>query len=199
MIASTNAIPELAPLGSHPMLDPHFSSSEIDVQHDGTRFERLQKVEIIANWPAGLRILRACQNPLLPAGVLNCGECEKCTRTMTELLVLGKLQEAKTYPFEDVSPSQIRRLRAPDKVDPIWPYMVLSEATSNHWEALSHHLAPLGRGDLVEAIEETLADYERFRASVEERDWKGLIKRTDRRYLGGNLRRLSRRFQRVRS
>ena len=198
MIASTNSIPELAPLGSHPVLDPNFSSAEIDMQHDGARFERLQKVEIVANWPSGFRILRACQNPLLPVGVLNCGECEKCTRTMTELLVLGKLKEAVTYPCEDMSALQIRRLRAPDKVDPARPYALLSDATYNHWKALTRHLSPLGRGDLIEAIEEVLADYGRYRASVEERDWKGVVKRTDRQYLGGNLRKLSRRIKGIR-
>jgi hypothetical protein len=44
-----------------------------------------------------------------------------------------------------------------------------------------------GRADLAKVIEEKSAQFHRYQAWVEERDWKGAIKRWDRKYLGSSL------------
>lgn len=75
------------PWGSHPVIDPLFSSQRITVIHDGSRFSRLQKVCDLATWPTGLAALRVC--PASAGLQANCGQCEKCLRTRLELLAAG--------------------------------------------------------------------------------------------------------------
>jgi hypothetical protein len=86
-VASTFDVAHLTPWGSHPLLDPHFSSQRLSFIHEGTRFSRLAKVREIAHAPRGLASLRVC--PANAPGRLNCGECEKCIRTRLELLAAG--------------------------------------------------------------------------------------------------------------
>jgi hypothetical protein len=86
-VASTFDVAHLTPWGSHPLLDPHFSSQRLSFIHEGTRFSRLAKVREIARTQHGLAGLRVC--PANAPGRLNCGECEKCLRTRLELLAAG--------------------------------------------------------------------------------------------------------------
>lgn len=76
IIASGVEVSELAPCGSHPLLDPLYSSADLKIQHDGIRHSRLEKVQIISQWDSGLQSLRACFNALRPSNALNCGKCE---------------------------------------------------------------------------------------------------------------------------
>ena len=48
-------------------------------------------------------MLRSCfYGRIPPAGRINCGECEKCLRTMLALVALGKLDRAPTFWTPDV-------------------------------------------------------------------------------------------------
>lgn len=83
------------PDGSHPLLDPFWSSEAFELVPDGWGTDRLHKVEEIATSPAVLQTLRVCWKN--PDGEYNCGKCEKCLRTMVELYAVGALGECKTF------------------------------------------------------------------------------------------------------
>lgn len=76
----------LMPWGSHPMVDPLFSSSSLKIVHDGASFTRIGKTDIVAGLPEAENSLHVCQ----AAGTENCSACEKCYRTMIALDILGK-------------------------------------------------------------------------------------------------------------
>src|SRR3972149_6839418 len=126
LIASGSDILELIPWGSHPLLDPNYSSAEVCIRHAGAGLTRLEKVGLITDWDAALQTLRSCYNPFRPDDVLNCGKCEKCIRTMTELLVFGKLKQCRTFPLDDISPDLLRTLEAvPNGGPPVQPELLL--------------------------------------------------------------------------
>lgn len=76
----------LLPWGSHPMVDVLFSTSSLNVVHDGASFTRIGKTETMARLPEAEKSLHVCQT----AGIENCSQCEKCYRTMIALDILGK-------------------------------------------------------------------------------------------------------------
>ena len=81
--------------GTHPELDPLWSSSELRVVNDSTHIRRVDKVRTVAQRPELVAGLRVCwQN----SGELNCGECEKCLRTMVALYAVEALGEARLFP-----------------------------------------------------------------------------------------------------
>jgi hypothetical protein len=172
-IASTFSIANIDHFGSHPLIDPNYSSSNLQIRHEGPTYSRLEKVKLIAEWSVALENLRVCT--MNPSGRLNCGKCEKCIRTMLELLALGKLDESNAFPYQDVRPEMIEDINL----------------TGDYQDAWYGDLVPLltdrGRFDLVEIIQTKRQEFRKRLAWEEERDWKGAIKRFDRRWLGGTL------------
>jgi hypothetical protein len=165
----------LEPWGSHPVLDPNFSSAELQLQHTGHIFSRLDKVRLIADWDCAIENIRVCTENL--PGRLNCERCEKCVRTMLELLAVGKLSRTPAFQADNVS----REL-----LDAVLQVDLLRSVTSEYAELIPA-LEALGRIDLVEVIRDKFAGLRKQQAWEEERDWKGSIKRLDRRYLGATL------------
>lgn len=188
MIPASDNIEELVPWGSHPLLDPCYSSSSLRIKHDGARLSRLEKVELIARWNIALQTLRSCMDPLRPSHMINCCKCEKCLRTMTELLVYGKLKECITFPMDDISSDLIQMLEPLGSRRSISPMLVITFGTAYYWRHLVEPLRELGRNDLVEVIEAKLADYDKFckRMSRQIR-WKSVSREFDRRFLAGSL------------
>jgi hypothetical protein len=86
-IGGTYPVFNPVPAGSHAAVDPLFSSQQVTILHDGSRFSRLDKVRDLASWPAALESLRVC--PGSTGDRPNCGCCEKCLRTRLELLAAG--------------------------------------------------------------------------------------------------------------
>jgi hypothetical protein len=78
----------LIPWGSLPLNDPLLSSSSLKVLHDGAGYSRSEKAKYIAGWSEGIAALRVCWNTE-SIDALNCGECEKCLRTMANFAVHG--------------------------------------------------------------------------------------------------------------
>ena len=101
-IAASYDIAHLAPCGSHPLLDPAFSSSNLQIQHCDVERRRMDKLRLIAEWPAALHNMRVClaNDP----GRLNCGRCEKCVRTMTGLAAIDALRRTRAFEEDDVAP-----------------------------------------------------------------------------------------------
>ncbi len=94
-IPGTHSYAALLPLGSHPMLDPLWSTEETDIVHDGCEAPRVHKVARISSSDLALRTLRVCWENR--GGAYNCGQCEKCLRTMVALRVVGALERCKTF------------------------------------------------------------------------------------------------------
>ena len=94
-IASAFAYSALFPWGTHPELDPLWSSESLEFVHDGCEAARVEKVALLATSDAALQNLRVCWNPL--RGERNCGRCEKCVRTMINLHVAGALERCTTF------------------------------------------------------------------------------------------------------
>ena len=186
----------MSPMGSHPLLDRNYGSAVLTIEHDGARFSRFEKTGLIADWDNGLKHLSTCWNAFRSRDVLNCGECEKCIRTMATLLVYGKLGQCPTYPLDDISPGLLRTIKvglpatSPSSRKELIKaaYLTLGAANIGYWRDLVAPLERIGREDLVVVIRDMLARYEKQKARIEELDWLGAIKRLDRRLLGGGLR-----------
>ena len=169
-IASTYDLAHLVPWGSHPMIDPHFSSSNLRIRHEDAALSRLEKTKIVAEWDVALKHLRVCnEKDSYREGNYNCGQCEKCVRTMTTLLTLGALEKTVTFKEKDVSAERI--------INSVYLGSSYQEAC---YQDLIAPLVEMGRYDLVEAIEKVIIKYQ-------EKDLIGLIKRFDRAFLKGNL------------
>ncbi len=97
LMPSSHSYAHLDPLGSHPLLDPLWSSERLDVIHHGAEARRVDKTAaLLAEWPESIRHLRVCLEN--NGGNYNCGRCRKCLRTMVTLQMLGALPKAGCLP-----------------------------------------------------------------------------------------------------
>ena len=94
-IAATHTYAEVMPPGSHPLVDPRFSSEALEFVHDGCEADRIAKTARIAQSEIALKTLRVCWEN--PDQVYNCGKCEKCLRTMIGLQIVGALEQCTTF------------------------------------------------------------------------------------------------------
>ncbi len=86
----------LIPWGSHPLLDPLWSSDSLELIHDGCEANRVQKTALLSGQDVAMRTLRVCTRSI--RGYYNCGHCEKCLRTMVNLELCGALDSCTTLP-----------------------------------------------------------------------------------------------------
>jgi hypothetical protein len=170
--AATFDIPNLRPWGAHPLLESNYSSTDLRMRHDVLSLSRLERTKLVADWDEVLPYLRICNmSQDYKPGRLNCGQCEKCIRTMLAFYILGSLDRASAFPAQDISAELIlKRVRftADDQVI-CYPEML-------------EPLAQMGREDLVRAIEYRLAAYHH-----PERGLRKRIKRIDSKYFSGKL------------
>lgn len=96
-IPSTHSFRDLFPWGSHPLLDPLWSTESTAIVHDGCEATRIEKTALVAGDSFALDHLRVCLHNA--AGPGNCGRCNKCIRTMVTLEALGALPRAKSFPY----------------------------------------------------------------------------------------------------
>jgi len=174
-IASTAKIPRTLPWGSHPLLDPNYSSTDLRIAHDGLRYSRLEKAELVAGWDTALKNIRVCNEN--PPDALNCGRCEKCVRTMLEFLAAGGLSRASAFPVNDVSRELLEEVLTVEELR----YCV------SEYSELIEPLAEQGRSDLSRVIQDRFVQLDKYLAWEQEQDWKGAIKRFDRRFLRSAL------------
>jgi hypothetical protein len=87
LIPGTFTYADLIPLGSHPMLDPLWSTKAVEILHDGCEASRLDKVRCIQGDPLARKLLRVCWRNV--GREMNCGVCEKCVRTRICLEIVG--------------------------------------------------------------------------------------------------------------
>jgi hypothetical protein len=118
------------PHGTHPCLDHHYATEAVAVRHAQIALSRFEKTRIVAEWEDALSVLRTCFYHRIPdAGRINCGECEKCLRTMLALVALGKLDRASTFPHEDVTASMLGPLEIENPINVLY-YTQCADALS---------------------------------------------------------------------
>lgn len=95
--------------GSHPALDPLWSTERTAIVHDGAEATRIDKARVLAAHPEALRNLKVCFDADTP---LNCGRCDKCLITMMDLHVAGVLEACPAFEYP-LDPRAVARLRYP--------------------------------------------------------------------------------------
>lgn len=141
--ASTRTYGELAPWGSHPVLDHLWSGDSLEIVHDGAESSRLEKIVAISHDEVALQHLRVCWRT---REELNCSVCEKCVRTMTSLEILGRLDDS--VPFR--GPLDLAAVSAVELHDA----GKLSFSRSNAAAARA-----AGREDIAAAVETSISRY----------------------------------------
>jgi hypothetical protein len=179
-INSCHDIPNLMPYGSHPLLNPMYSSSDLRIRHEGIHLSRFEKVKLISEWDLALQHLRVCNDSkYYRTGMLNCANCEKCVRTMLALLACGVLEKTGAFPINNVNRELVSHA------------VHLGANTLPLYIELLEPLEKAGRTDLVHVIEEKISEF--YRLQKKEK-WRGRtigpIKEFDRKYLNGRLKKL---------
>lgn len=141
-IASSYDITHLHPCGSHPLLDPVYSSYNLRIVHRDLALSRMEKLQIVASWDAAFQHLRVCLANVPDR--LNCGKCEKCVRTMLEFLAINKLHKTAAFEKNDVLPELLSA------------FSIRIRDREPFYQEILPHLNNQGRYDLVEAIENKL-------------------------------------------
>ncbi|ETD30528.1 hypothetical protein [Williamsia sp. D3] len=106
-VPSSYTADQLHPWGTHPDLDGHWSSDAVEFIHDGVEASRAAKMEKFIEEDAAMNNLRVCW--WNQGNAYNCGECEKCLRTMINLYIAGGLERCATLP-DKISIEAIDRL-----------------------------------------------------------------------------------------
>lgn len=151
-IAGANSMRTSGFYGTHPGLDPLWSTEATEFVNDGPMLGKLVKAPVVLESPVALRTLRVCWENR--GGAYNCGQCEKCLRTMVVLTLCGALGRVQTLPGV-VDAEAIARLSIP-------PFLF------NLWTGLRRQLAATGRGvDLLPMVDRALSRNRR------QRSWAG--------------------------
>jgi hypothetical protein len=169
-IASTYDYANLGAWGSHPLLDPLYSSTGLQIRHENAALSRLEKTKLVGEWDLALKHLRVCnEKASYNQGNYNCGECGKCVKTMCAFLSLGLLEQIPTFVAKDVS----KRLL----IDNCYLMDAYDESC---YRELIQPLTDIGRDDLVTGINLIIKRYH-------EQDMVGIVKRIDKTLFNGNL------------
>jgi hypothetical protein len=112
LIAATYTYAELTPWGSHPVLDPLWSTELTEIVHDGCEATRIDKLAYISEHDLAMRWLRVCLKT--PGGAYNCGRCGKCLRARVGLRTVGALERCKTLPH-DLSLEEVANMPMPNE------------------------------------------------------------------------------------
>ncbi|MEY2433071.1 MAG: hypothetical protein QOC92_2796 [Acidimicrobiaceae bacterium] len=107
LISASNSYRTIQPWGSHPLLDPLWSSEGVELVHTGCDVNRWTKLQIVGAHPTARRHLRVCTNDSLDS--FNCGRCEKCISTILAMRATGDLDRVTTLASR-LEPRDLRRL-----------------------------------------------------------------------------------------
>lgn len=143
LLSSTEPYEHLYPYGSHPLLDPMWSTSRQEMLHIGCEFNRSEKLEwLMRASPESLRSMRVCWwgSPRKA----NCGRCEKCQRTLAEARLAGAtgLMESFDEPF---NPESIKFLDPGPVQLPFWKSIAERAASQDDHELARAAEIVLGR------------------------------------------------------
>jgi len=133
-VPATDTYATLVTLGSHPLVDPLWSTERVELVHDGARYTRIDKLRIIDAEPIARETLRVCVRDGI--GEFNCGRCWKCVLTMVGVHSLGIADRFSTLP--DLGERELLRrvaepapdvaVRSWDRHRMLWvPYLAAAE------------------------------------------------------------------------
>jgi hypothetical protein len=179
-VNSSHDVPNLIPHGSNPLLTACYSSWDLPVKEEGISYSRFQKTKLISKWDIALQNLRVCNvTDAYQEGLLNCGKCEKCVRTMLALLACGALENATCF--------QARSLSR-DLIDSA---VVLAHNTLPLYQELIDPLNESGHRDLAKVVENKIQEYHRDQKKKRLKSrLKDPFKQFDQKYLNANLRKM---------
>jgi hypothetical protein len=183
-INSSDAIPDVVPYGTHPLIDPCFSSSDLRIRHEGIALSRLEKTRLVSTWNLALQHIRVCNDTQrYRQGRLNCGRCEKCIRTMLALKALGVLNQTAVFPDKDISGEFIKsKLHLEDEVLNYYPEMISALYANGHFE-------------VAKAVDQKYRDYHIWKNKIKMRNkWLSPIKEFDEKHFKGVMRKIKRAF-----
>jgi hypothetical protein len=113
LIPATHSFRDLHPTGSHPLLDPLYSSERLRIEHVDA-VTRVAKLEYLVDSELAMGSLRVCFQPGVDG--LNCGRCAKCVRTMVGLRAIGAAGRCRTLPgdfsLREMSSGKVRTRRS---------------------------------------------------------------------------------------
>lgn len=132
-IAASMGYNDMYRWGSHPYLDPLWSTEATEVLHDGLEATRTQKTTHLAAQADLLPGMQVCWRSTRD----NCGHCPKCVRTSLALFLLGKASPS-IPPY--ASAEQLRWLK-PD-----------TPSSLKHTEALLRLALESGRPDIAATL-----------------------------------------------
>jgi len=164
-ISASVAESELYPWGSHPLLDPLWSSEHMRIIHDGieaTRFEKIKKY--VGPSPLAQKYLRVCF--LNKNNSYNCGSCAKCIRTMIDLSITGNLPRSKTFP-PHLEMKRVRSLDTRNSSGRLFLEKSLQELRLQHTDI-----------ELQEALEYALTQSLRPSFKIRAKDYIGYLDKT---------------------
>lgn len=109
LIPATYTYSSLFPWGSHPVLDHLWSTPTLEFIHDGCEATRVQKISFFSGNKTAQENLRVCWRNINDS--YNCGKCEKCIRTMINLLANDCLDKFKVFD-SILTPAKVLSIRA---------------------------------------------------------------------------------------
>jgi hypothetical protein len=148
----------LHPWGSHSVTDPLFSTWRTAIVYDAVSYLRTEKVERICAVPTVQRTLHVCYEK---SSDENCGECNKCRRTMLTLETCNVLHAYETFPRRTIDLEQIAAMDCTYFAD------------FREFQDIRALAVARGRTDVVRAIDRAL---KRARMRIRLREGKDILR-----------------------
>jgi hypothetical protein len=130
-VSSTFTFGSLKAWGSHPLIDPLWSSSRLSVDHYGATHNRVQKTRAIAESNVARSSLSVCEyGRYSELNKLNCSRCVKCSRTMLTLDAIGKLPEqVPAFDWSEYSMDGVKKhfIRGPGEAKLLYEIIELAD------------------------------------------------------------------------
>ena len=179
-VNSSHDIPNIIPHGSNPLLTSCYSSWGLQIKEEGINFSRFEKVKMMANWGVALQNLRVCnKSRFYEEGMLNCGRCEKCIRTMLALEAADALKKSTAFSIRSITPQMVDEMKGIKKnLIPFYKELLLP-------------LNQAGRSDLSKAVERKLSEYKKIQMKEK---WKRQIKKFDEDFFCGAVTKIKQHF-----
>lgn len=142
LIGSSNPHDRLEPWGSHPSIDNNVSWADVVAVHDNVEMSRQQKMRYMcAKSPQYLPRMKVCH-----MASPNCGQCEKCFRTIVGLCEEGVNPRDCGFRVDQKTLARVRKSILAGK-------MPRSSSEMIEWTDLQRHLRAMTRPDIIGSVE----------------------------------------------
>jgi hypothetical protein len=107
LVSANDTRETVVPWGTHPDVDPFWSTESVRLKHSGFDVSRWDKLRVVGSDPQAKKHLRVCTDT--SADAFNCGHCNKCVSTAFALCALGELDSVETL-ASNVSRREVMRI-----------------------------------------------------------------------------------------